>query len=101
MAMKRYYDVKHKLMHFNVGDFVYLRLDHGYDIPYNKLLPAKLAQRYAGRFKLNGVSVASGVLSLAEALVVLFCRTDKSLLSPTMRLEGLDYNAEGLGNVRR
>jgi len=51
MAMKRYYDAKHKPMHFKVGDFVYLRLGHRYDILHNKLLTTKLAQRYVRRFQ--------------------------------------------------
>lgn len=33
MSMKRYYDAKHKPMHFEPGDIVYVRLGHGYNIP--------------------------------------------------------------------
>ncbi|KAJ5943722.1 hypothetical protein N7516_003890 [Penicillium verrucosum] len=51
MAMKNYYDKAHQRKWFSPGDYVYLRLGHGYDIQANQNLPRKLAQRFAGKFK--------------------------------------------------
>ncbi|KAJ6139967.1 hypothetical protein N7471_006453 [Penicillium samsonianum] len=45
MAMKNYYKT-HVRQWFKPGDYVYLRLGHGYDIQANQGLPKKLAQRF-------------------------------------------------------
>ncbi|KAJ5224020.1 hypothetical protein N7468_008562 [Penicillium chermesinum] len=51
MAMKKRYDAQHAPIHFTEGQLVYLRLRTAYDIPANVGLPRKLAQKYAGPFK--------------------------------------------------
>lgn len=51
MRMKRQYDRYHRQISFRVGDKVYLKLGHGYDIPLNQVLPRRLRQRYVGRFE--------------------------------------------------
>lgn len=50
--MKKRYNQRHKPIHFNVGDYVYLRLWKAYNIPTNKSTTRKLGQAYAGRFRM-------------------------------------------------
>jgi hypothetical protein len=51
VSMKKYYDDKHLPKHFDVGDHVYIKLGHGFNIPTNDPLPSKLQQRFAGPYK--------------------------------------------------
>jgi len=50
MKMKAQYDRKHRPIHFEPGDQVYLKLGDGYQSQANRVLPTVLAQKYAGRF---------------------------------------------------
>ncbi|KAJ5203188.1 hypothetical protein N7449_005267 [Penicillium cf. viridicatum] len=50
-TMKNYYDKSYTRKWFASGDYVYLRLGHGYNIQANQGLPTKLAQKFAGKFK--------------------------------------------------
>ncbi|KAJ5689575.1 hypothetical protein N7462_003967 [Penicillium macrosclerotiorum] len=57
MKMKTYFDKKHKPIHFQAGEWVYLKLstdttDPGYSIPANADKPRKFKQRYLGRFQI-------------------------------------------------
>lgn len=68
--MKRTFDDKHKDIHFNVGDMVYLKLGDGSNIIANKLLPAKLKQRFVGKFRvLERVSRLAYRLELPPAWI--------------------------------
>jgi len=51
MAMKYYYDRKHKPLYFKVGDLVNLRLHKGYTLPSLKEKNKKLGQQFAGPLK--------------------------------------------------
>lgn len=67
---ERRFDDKHKDIHFNVGDMVYLKLGDGYNIIANKLLPAKLKQRFVGKFRvLERVSRLAYRLELPPAWI--------------------------------
>ena len=49
---KYHYDRHHQPMFFRVGDFAYLRLHKGYNIPANLGITKKLSQQYVGPFKI-------------------------------------------------
>lgn len=49
--MKEQYDRGHQHISFEVGDYVYIRLFKGYNIAANAGLPKKIAQQYAGPFR--------------------------------------------------
>jgi hypothetical protein len=51
MYMKEVYDKKHKDIHFDIGDQVYLTLHKGYDIPETGILGRKLSRQRVGPFK--------------------------------------------------
>ena len=51
MNAKYYYDKHHTPMFFKEGDFVYLQLHKGYNIPANAAITHKLGQQYTGPFK--------------------------------------------------
>lgn len=51
MRMKHYYDRRHSPIHFEEDDMVYLKLGDGYTLPANDAIAPKLAQRYAGPYK--------------------------------------------------
>ena len=52
MNAKHNYDKHHKPMFFKEGDFVYLQLHKGYNIPANAAITHKLGQQYTGPFKI-------------------------------------------------
>ena len=51
MNAKYHYDRKHTPISLKEGDFAFLRLHHGYNIPANTTITRKLGQQYAGPFK--------------------------------------------------
>ena len=52
MQAKHHYDRKHQPLYMKPGDYAYIRLHHGYDIPATAVLGPKLSQQYAGPFKI-------------------------------------------------
>ena len=52
MSSKIYYDKKHKTIDLKEGEFALLRLHRGYKIPSSQILGPKLAQQFAGPFKI-------------------------------------------------
>ncbi|KAI3147331.1 hypothetical protein DTO046C5_10072 [Penicillium roqueforti] len=86
MAMKNYYDKSYIRKWYSPGDFVYLRLGHGYDIKANQGLPRKLAQRFVGKFK-----VLQRVGSLAYKLDLL----SSWKIYPVISVEHLELDPPG------
>ena len=54
MSQKIHYDRQHKPMYMKTGDYAYLRLHKGYNIPSTELIGKKLSQQYVGPFKIIG-----------------------------------------------
>ncbi|KAI0997351.1 hypothetical protein K3495_g10832 [Podosphaera aphanis] len=51
MRMKEYYDRKHQPRFFDVGDWVMIRLHHGYTLPALKGLSPKIQRQFVGPFQ--------------------------------------------------
>ncbi|KAJ5801690.1 uncharacterized protein N7518_003758 [Penicillium psychrosexuale] len=65
MAMKHYYDKTHLHKWFDVGQYVYLRLGHGYDIQANQNLPT-CPPSYISMRPLFGISGPPDSLELGQ-----------------------------------
>ena len=53
MSNKHFYDKKHKLIFFEKGDWVYVNLHKGYDIPLTQIIGKKLSPQRQGPFQIT------------------------------------------------